>query len=126
MRIFKNKAFSKWAAKENVSDDALRIALNEIERGLIDADLGGHVLKKRVAVAVAVKGKSGGVRTLLVYRFKGKAFFVYGFAKSKQANIKDDELKALKLYAKVLLSYSDKELNKADKAGVLIEVKSDG
>lgn len=124
MRIFKNKYFSKWAVKESVSDETLRVALNEIERGLIDADLGGHVLKKRVAVAG--KGKSGGVRTLLAYRIKGKAFFVYGFAKSKQANIKDDELKALKLYAKVLLGYSDEELNKAVKAGALIEVKSDG
>ena len=51
MRIFKNKAFNKWAEKENVSDDALREALKEIERGLVDADLGGHVFKKRVPVA---------------------------------------------------------------------------
>jgi hypothetical protein len=124
MRIFKNKAFSKWAAKENVSDDALKAALGEIERGLVEADLGGHVFKKRVAVGG--KGKSGGVRTLLAYRVKDKAFFVYGFAKNKQANIKDDELKALKMYANVLLGYSDKELNKVVKTGALIEVKNDG
>ena len=124
MRIFKNKAFSKWAEKESVSDDALRVALNEIERGLIDADLGGHVLKKRIAVGE--KGKSGGVRTLLAYRMKSKAFFVYGFAKRKQVNIKDDELKALKLYASMLLGFSEKELNKAVRAGALIEVKGNG
>lgn len=50
MRIFKNKAFTKWAEKEGLNDDALQIAVDEMERGLIDADLGGHVVKKRVAV----------------------------------------------------------------------------
>ena len=63
MRIFKNKAFNKWADKEGLSDGALRIAVDEMECGLIDADLGGHLMKKRVAVGG--RGKSGGVRTLL-------------------------------------------------------------
>ena len=66
MRIFKNKAFTKWAEKEGLSDDALQIAVDEMERGLIDADLGGHVVKKRVAVGG--RGKRGGVRTLLAYK----------------------------------------------------------
>jgi hypothetical protein len=61
-----------------------------MERGLVDADLGGHVFKKRVAVPG--KGKSGGARTLLVYRAGTKAFFVYGFAKNTRANIKENEL----------------------------------
>lgn len=56
MRIFKNKALSKWAAKEGVADTALKEAVAEIERGLVDADLGGHVFKKRVAVGS--RGKS--------------------------------------------------------------------
>jgi len=49
-RIFKNKTFSKWAAKEGLKDNVLWAAVDEMERGLIDADLGGHVVKKRVAV----------------------------------------------------------------------------
>ncbi len=46
MQIFKHKAFSKWASREGLTDDALRVAVDEMERGLIDADLGGHVVKK--------------------------------------------------------------------------------
>lgn len=123
MQIFKNKAFDKWTAKEGLSDDALRAAVAEIERGLVDADLGGHVLKKRVALAG--RGKSGGVRTLLAYRIDDKAFFVYGFAKNARANISEDELKALKNLAKELLAYNDKELTRAIKHGALIEVEND-
>ena len=124
MRILKNKAFSKWAAKEGISDSTLWVAVDEMERGLVEADLGGHVFKKRVAVGG--RGKSGGVRTLLAYKVADKAFFIYGYAKSVRANIKADELKGLKAYAEVLLNYSDKELTQAVKKGALIEGESDG
>jgi len=124
MRVFKNKAVSKWAAKEGLTDRALLEAVGEMELGLIDADLGGHMVKKRVALAG--RGKSGGARTLLAYKVGNKAFFVYGFAKNARANIKDDELKALKLYAQELLGYSDKALTKAINYGALIEIKNDG
>ena len=124
MRIFKNKAFSKWAAKEGLEDESLRAAVDEMVRGLIDADLGGHVVKKRVALPG--RGKSGGVRTLLAYKIGNKAFFVYGFAKNARANISADELKALKFLAKELLNYSDKALTEAIKHGALIEVENDG
>ena len=124
MRILKNKAFSKWAAKEGLSDSILWAAVDEMERGLVEADLGGNVFKKRVAVGG--RGKSGGVRTLLAYKVADKAFFIYGYAKSVKANIKADELKGLKVYAEVLLNYSDKELTQAVKKGALIEGGSDG
>lgn len=123
MRIFKNKAFSKWAAKEGLSDEALQMAVAEIENGLVEADLGGHVIKKRVALVG--RGKSGGARTLLAYRVEDKAFFVYGFAKNARSNIKPDELKALKMLAAQLLGYSDKELDKAVEKRILIEVSND-
>ena len=105
MRIFKNKAFIKWASKEGLNDEVLRNAVTEIEQGLVDADLGGYVFKKRVAISG--RGKSGGARTLLAYKVGGKAFFIYGFAKNTRANIKDDELKGLKAYASVLFGYND-------------------
>ena len=124
MRIFKNKAFKKWTEKVGLSDDALRIAVDEIERGLIDADLGGYVVKKRVAVGG--RGKSGSVRTLLAYKSGEKAFFVYGFAKNVRANVSAGELKALKHLAKELMNYSDKALTKAIQHGALIEVKDNG
>ena len=86
--------------------------------------VGGQVFKKRVAVGG--RGKRGGVRTLLAYRAGDKAFFVYGFAKNARANISDKELKALKLYTDILLSYSKAELNKAVNSGALIEVVNNG
>jgi hypothetical protein len=124
MRIFKNKAFNKWAEKEGLSNDALRTAVDEMERGLIDADLGGHVMKKRVAVGG--RGKRGGVRTLIVYKSGDRAFFVFGFAKNVRANVSSDDLKALRHLAKELMSYSDKTLTKAIRHGALIEVEDNG
>ncbi len=124
MNIYKNKVFSKWAAKEKIEDKALIMAVEEIAKGLVDANLGGNIVKKRVAVGG--RGKSGGIRTLLAYQIGTRAFFIYGFAKNVQANIKDVELKALKLYGKELLNYSDKEIAKAIQKGALIEVENNG
>lgn len=124
MRIFKNKAFNKWASKEGLDDKTLRAAVDEMERGLIDAELGGHVVKKRVAVGA--RGKSSWLRTLLAYRLDDKAFFVYGFAKNTRANISADELKALKHLAKTLLSYTNQILSKAVANGALIELDEVG
>jgi len=124
MRIFKNITFSKWAAKEKLSDEALRLAVQEIELGILNADLGGYVIKKRVALGT--RGKSAGVRTLLAYVAGNKAFFMYGFAKSSRENISITELRALKLLAKELLAYNDALLTKACKNGALIEVKQHG
>ncbi|KZN12452.1 type II toxin-antitoxin system RelE/ParE family toxin [Marinomonas sp. TW1] len=124
MRIFKNKAFHRWAIKEGLADSALRTAVDEIEKGLVDADLGGHVFKKRVALGG--RGKSAGARTLLAYTLGQRAFFMYGFAKNSRANIDADELRALRRLAKELLEYSDIELIIAIEHGVLIEVKNDG
>lgn len=124
MRLFKSKAFSKWAAKEGLGDQALLIAVDEMERGLIDADLGGHVVKKRVAIHN--RGKRGGVRTLLAYHTANKAFFIYGFAKNVRVNLGADEMKALKYLAKELIAYSEKQLNEAVNHGALIEVDNNG
>jgi len=123
MRVFKNKWFQKWAAKEGLSDEALQTAVEEIEDGLIDAELGGHVIKKRVALPG--RGKRGGARTLVVYQQANKAFFVYGFAKNERANISAKQLKALKLLATQLLGYTNPTLVKAINAGELIEVNED-
>ena len=124
MRIFKSGWFQKWAAREGLDDEALQAAVEEIEAGLIDADLGGHIVKKRVALPG--RGKRGGAHSLLVYRQADKAFFVYGFAKNERANIDNKELKALKLLATQLLGYTNPALTKAVDAGELIEVSEDG
>ncbi len=124
MRVFKNKWFQKWALSEGLDDETLRGAIDEMEDGLIDARLGGHVVKKRVALPG--RGKRGGTRTLVIYQQAEKAFFVYGFAKNERANISVKELKALKLLATQLLGFTNPALIKSIKAGELIEVQKDG
>jgi hypothetical protein len=124
MRVFKTHRFAKWAAAEKLTDTVLAGAVAEIVQGLVDAELGGQVVKKRVALAG--KGKRGGIRTLLAFKQGDKAFFVYGFAKSERADVSAKELRALKLLARELLSYTKPALAKAVKAGKLIEVDGNG
>jgi len=122
MRIFKTRWFLRWAKKEQITDKSLLQAIDEMERGLIDADLGGFVYKKRIAMRGM--GKSGGARTLIAYQVNNRAFFVYGFAKNKQANISRRELEALQLIADNLLSHNDKMLTHLVNEGVLTEVEN--
>lgn len=120
MQIYKTRPFDKWAGKEGLTDSVLALAVAEVESGLIDADLGGHVVKKRVALPG--RGKSGGARTLLAYRLGDRAFFVYGFAKNERDNIDDKELKALKQLASSLLGWTAQQLAHALREGKLLQV----
>ena len=121
MLAFKVKAFAKWASGEGLSDGALASAVVEMEHGLIDARLGGQVIKKRVALPG--RGKRGSARTLVAFKQGDKVFFIYGFAKNERANVSDKELRALKMLAKELLNYAAPVLAKAMKAGELIEIE---
>lgn len=121
MRIFKNKPFARFARKSRIADAALRDAINRASRGLVDADLGGGVLKQRIARAGA--GKSGGFRTIILFRAGERAFFVHGFAKNEQDNIRDDELAAFKMLAAEMLAYDDAAIARAVANGTLTEVK---
>lgn len=123
MQVYKSKWFGKWADKEDLTDQDLSAAVKEMENGLIDADLGGHVVKKRVALQG--QGKSGGARTLLAFKLGDKAFFMYGFAKNQQDNISAKELKALKAMAKQVLGYTPAQLKMVLNAGEFIEVRHD-
>lgn len=123
MRVFKTRQFDKWARNEGVTDPMLWAAVIEMENGLIDADLGGHVVKKRIALPG--RGKRGGARSLLAYRLGDCAFFVYGFAKNERASIDDRELKALKLLASALLGWTPEQTGHALREGAVIEVIHD-
>ena len=106
-----------------MSDRALCQAVCEMESGLIDADLGGYLYKKRVARVGS--GKSGGYRTLLSARLGSRYVFLLGFAKHTTANIAQDEKRALQYAGKVFLGLADAALVKAIQAGVLQEVHCD-
>ena len=120
MRIIKRKDFARWQAGERLPDAALCKAVTDMERGLIDADLGGFLYKMRIARPGG--GKSGGYRTLLSARIGNRYVFLHGFAKSDQADITQNETKALQFAGKVFLDLSGDDLAKALQSGVLLEV----
>ena len=124
MRIFKNKAFARFARKARIADAVLCAAIADLARGLVDADLGGGVVKQRIARPG--EGKSGGFRTIILLRIGERAFFVHGFAKNEQNNIRDDELAAFKLLAAEILAYDDAALARAMANGTLMEVACNG
>ena len=123
MRIFKNKAFTRFARKAQIGDLMLCEAIDDAERGLIAADLGGGVIKQRIARRG--QGKSGGFRTLIVFRAGARAFFMHGFAKNEKDNIGKDELVALRKLASALLAYDNKAIEQVVASGTLMEVKCD-
>jgi hypothetical protein len=124
MIVYKTRWFAKWAKKEKITDEALVNAVSEMDKGLIDADLGGCVFKKRVAIPG--KGKRSGTRTILAYKVSDRSFFIFGFAKNKRDNVSDKEVQALQILAEDLLSYTEPMLTKAVESKELIEVKING
>jgi hypothetical protein len=120
LRVFKTKAFARFAGKARLGDAVLCEAIAAAERGLIGADLGGGVVKQRVARQG--QGKSAGFRVIILYKRGARAFFVHGFAKSDRANIAQDELEALKELAAEMLPYDDRAVATAVESGALTEV----
>lgn len=111
MRVFKSKHFSRYAKKEEIDDTALANAIREIESGLVDAVLGGGLVKKRVAREGS--GKSSGYRTLIAFSSGQRSLFLYGFAKNDRDNIGDDELRELRKLSQIFLGLSEEEIASA-------------
>ena len=122
MSIFMTKSFARFARKAALASQDLLTAAVHVVRGEYDADLGGGVFKQRVARPGG--GKSGGFRTIILFKVGGHCFFAHGFAKSDKANVNVKELKALKQLAAVFLNLSDKEIEAAVAAGEVIKVTS--
>jgi hypothetical protein len=120
VRIFKNTWFARFAGKEDITDGELKEAVNQLEAGQADADLGGGVYKIRIARIG--EGKSGGYRVIVFFLCKERTFYAYGYAKSTRSNISQKELKKLKKQAGELLFMSEDQLKDALKEGVLIEI----
>lgn len=124
MRVFKSKPFTRFADHEGIDDAMLCDAVRRAEAGLIDADLGGGVIKQRIARKG--QGKSGGFRSIVLFRRRDRAFFVYGFAKSGRDNIRKDELRAFRRLADEMLGLNDTALQAAMTNGTITEVICDG
>lgn len=120
MAVFQTRWFSRWARKQGLSAKALFAAVAEIQQGLYEADLGGGLVKKRVARPG--QGKSGGFRTLIATNRGDRWVFVFGFPKNVRSNIDQTEEAALKLLSAKLLALSARDLRTAIEAGELLEV----
>jgi hypothetical protein len=120
MRLFKTPAFQKDFGKSPLDDAALRLAMIEIANGLVEAELGGYLVKKRIARQGT--GKSRGYRTIIAVRADDRALFLHLFAKNETANISTRELVALKALAKHYMSLSKDQLNIAVLHNVLMEI----
>lgn len=122
-RVFKTRHFSRWMRKSELTQEALCRAISEMEKGLIDAELGGGVVKKRVPLPG--RGKSGSTRTLLATNKDSLWFFVFGFEKNERDNISLRELAALKAIAADLLKLSSAELDSQVDCEALQEICHD-
>jgi hypothetical protein len=123
MRVFMTKWFGRFARREGITSRSLLEAVARADQGLVDADLGGGLIKQRVARAG--KGRSGGYRTIVAYRLQDRAVFLFGFAKSDRENIEPDELLFLRELAGNWLSAGLTKLREEVEIGNLQEVEDD-
>ncbi len=120
MNIYLSKAFTRLARRDGLTDVHICQAIGEMNEGLIDADLGAGLFKKRIAMPG--QGKRGGWRSLLGFQAGNKAFFLYLFPKSRRENIDTTEMKALKRLTKYYLTLKPAEIKASLQCGELREV----
>jgi len=120
VRLFKNTWFNRFAKKEGITDADLHEAVDRLEAGQADADLGGGVYKIRIARSG--EGKAGGYRVIVFFKSEERTFFVYGFAKSDKENIDRGDLRVLKNRSKNAFSLTEAQINSRLKDGTLVEV----
>jgi hypothetical protein len=120
VRIFKDLEFDKWARDDGVTDAMLCTAAAEIEEGLVDARLGGFLIKKRVAAPG--RSKRDSYRTIAAHRQGSRLVFLHGFAKNEQENITKKEKKALRMLGDVYMEYTDATLTKQIAEGLILEI----
>ena len=123
MRIFKTKWMMRYARRERIADSSLTEAVERAGRGSIDADLGGGLIKQRVARSG--QGRSGGYRMIIAYRAGTRAVFLYAFAKNERENIDPAELTKLQAIGAAWLGADALRLAKALEDGRLQEVTND-
>jgi len=121
LSVYKTKPFARFAGKARITDADLWTAARLANQGRIGADLGGGVIKQRIARAG--EGKSGGSRSIILFKKNDRAVYVHGFEKKDRANIGPDELEAFRRYAQVYLGYTNAELSQRVEDGALFRVE---
>jgi len=122
VQILKTKKFDGFCQDNGIRDEILTEAIKEVKSGLVDAELGAQIVKKRVARDGG--GKSGGYRTIIFLKLGKRAIFLHGFPKNALGNIDKNTLENLKSLAKTYNKLSDSEIVTAITAGIFVEVKS--
>ena len=120
VRIYAVKGFERFRRKERISKKTLVEAIDQAMSGLMDADLGGGLVKQRVARPG--QGKRGGYRTIIAYQAGKRAVFLFGFAKNARDNIAPDDLALWRLIGADLLAATEKAIEAAIADGELTEV----
>jgi len=120
MKKLKTKWFNKWVKKQKLSNEKLRLAIEDMQNNLSSANLGGGLYKVRISSTGS--GKSSSFRTIVVYKKDDRAVLVYGFMKKEQENLSATELKSFKTLSKDILALSDEALESAIEKGVFIEI----
>ena len=121
MRIFKTKWFDRFASKNSIDDSVLIEAIERSRNGLIDADLGGGVIKQRIARKG--QGKSKGYRSIIIINYGKIAFFVFGFSKNERDNLRQDEVEEYRELARDLLLIPEKHLSQGLSEGDFVEIE---
>ena len=121
LRLLKDLEFHKWAKSEGVTNAMLCAAAVEIEGGLVDARLGGFLIKKRVAEPG--RGKRGSYRTIAAHRQGNRLIFLHGFSKNEKDNISNKELKALRKLGDQYMEYSESTVSKQVAERIMVEIK---
>lgn len=121
MDVFVTKTFRRFQRRERIGDAALSDAVRRAMQGLVDADLGGGLIKQRVARAG--QGRSRGYRTIFAFRSGSRAIFLFGFAKSDIANVPSAELAALRIIGARLLLATAAQIEMALASGELVEIE---
>jgi hypothetical protein len=123
VRILKDLEFNDWADKCDVTDAMLCVAAKEIEAGLVDARLGGFLLKKRMAAPR--RGKRRSYRTIVGHRQGDRLIFIHGFAKAETENITKKEKEALRKLCDVYMVANDKRLAEMIEEKQILEIRCD-
>jgi hypothetical protein len=121
MRVFKTKWFARFTRSEDIEDECLITAVSNAESGLIDAVLGGGLIKQRIPRKGA--GKSGGYRSIIACCIGDRYFFVYCFGKNDKDNLTTKETEDYKKLAGKILALTEADIFKAIQEGALTEVK---
>jgi hypothetical protein len=121
--VVKTLEFDEWARECDVTDAALRHAAGEIEAGLIDARLGGFLLKKRISAPG--RGKRGGYRVILGYRQGDRLIFVHGFAKNETETITRRETEALRKLCEIYMRADAEVFGQMIAKKLLLEIDPD-